>query len=372
MKYFPAIFLFLLMAGVSFAIVVQDYSVATNAPTGDYDVNWDHVYNYKASSGVAVGVYWLLTAAHVGDDGGTGSVTVGNDTYYQQEVIFHDTADLALVRYDKPFPGHYPLHEDEIYTRSGFSKTYQELVMVGFGFDGVASSSSFTQGSSRGIKRWGTNKGERETTMTVDIGAASDVSTKCFQVDFNSGETPHEAGANIYDSGGPVFIDNGSEWALTGITLYRSGSDPYTGNSVAMIHDYSDWIHETMDAITGDSDSDGIPNWWEEQYATDVLASADQDGDGQSGIDEYIADTDPTDSNSFGTLDGSVTSSNQTFTFFGSTARQVQLFYTTNGLTATNLVWTPHGSPIWGEGADTEIVTTNIEDRVFYRVQVTL
>jgi hypothetical protein len=375
MKNCSVILLFLLMAGFAPAIVVQNYSVATNAPTGDWDLNWDYVYNYKQSSAVAVGEYWILTAAHVADDGGTGALAVNGVIYYQQEVIFHNTADLALVRFDKPFPGFYSLHAGEIYTGAGRSKTYRELILVGFGFDGVASSSSFTQGSYRGIKRWGTNKGEAEATIPGDIvgdDGVPDVSTSCFRMDFNLGESAYEAGANIYDSGGPVFIDNGSEWVLTGIILYRNGDNPYTGNYAAMVPDYSAWIESTMSSVTGDADGDGIPTWWEEQFATNIVADADQDGDGFDGEAEYIADTDPTDSNSFFRIEGTITAADQTFTLDGSAARQYQLLYTTNDLAATHLVWSTNGVPIWGEGADTQITVTNTEDKVFYRLEAIL
>ena len=45
-----------------------------------------------------------------------------------------------------------------------------------------------------------------------------------------------------------------------------------------------------------DTDGDGMPNWWEEEYGFDPLtgnADADADGDGLSNYDEYLAGTDP-------------------------------------------------------------------------------
>jgi hypothetical protein len=51
-----------------------------------------------------------------------------------------------------------------------------------------------------------------------------------------------------------------------------------------------------------DDDNDGLPNAWEQQYflnPTNALASADSDGDGFSNYEEYLADTNPTNRNSF-------------------------------------------------------------------------
>ena len=89
------------------AIVVQDYTLAEAAPAG---LDWNYVYNYKGSSAVSVGEGWLLTAAHVADDGGDGSLTIGTTVYQQQQIEYHPNADLALVRYDKAFPGSYGLY----------------------------------------------------------------------------------------------------------------------------------------------------------------------------------------------------------------------------------------------------------------------
>ena len=46
-----------------------------------------------------------------------------------------------------------------------------------------------------------------------------------------------------------------------------------------------------------DSDQDGMPDSWEYLYFGDVVAAApdgDEDGDGRSNLDEFTADTDPT------------------------------------------------------------------------------
>jgi hypothetical protein len=371
----------LLAAGSARAIATADNSISASNPTNyGYSINWDYVYKCNNSSSVAVDRYWVLTAAHVADDG-FGTLTVNGETYTRQEVIYHDTADLALERYDKPFPGYYLLHDGEIFTTSGSGRNkitvFDELLMMGFGRTGVVTSVSFSNGpGGNGLKRWGTNKGSSTLGSTINSsvgGAAGDRSTTCFPTTFILGDTAYEAGAAQYDSGGPAFVSSDGEWKVAGINLYLIGSDPYTGNYLGEISSYRDWIISNIPDY--DSDMDGLPDWWEAEYtgnSTSMVASADSDSDGFSNYQEYIADTNPTNAASFFEVSGFSALTNQTVWFNGSTGREYQVFYTTNDLADTNLFWTAANSPVAGTGTNSSITVTNTEEKAFYRLQATL
>lgn len=211
--------------------------------------------------------------------------------------------------------------------------------------------------------------------MSGDLGGTAGYrSTTCFPVTFTLGETDYEAGAAQYDSGGPVFISSAGEWKIAGINLYLNGSDPYTGNYLGKISTYRDWIISNIPDY--DSDMDGLPDWWETKYAgnaTSMVATNDNDSDTFSNYQEYLADTNPTNPASFFEMSGFLASTNQTVYFTGSTGREYQVFYTTNDLAETNLTWiAAHTNLIWGAGTNSSITVTNIADKAFYRLWVTL
>ncbi len=396
MKLLVTIVLFLLMAGPLLAIIVSNYSVATNSPisegSGTWDIDWSFVYNYKTSSGVAVGSHWLLTAAHVADDSFLSTLTINGVPYYQREIIFHhpdddpahtNKADLALVRFDKEFPGYYPLYTGDFLEstlgRGGkLISSPASCVMIGYGVTGAVYSTYYTMSASgKGTRRWGSNKIDGAVTVTQDVGGVTGVTySEGRQILFTSTSTSYEAGVGTGDSGGGTFIKTNGVWKLAGINtlIYGNGTaDQYAGNLTVSVPAYYAWATNVMNP-TGDLDGDGIPNYWEQQYGTTtgLTVSADNDGDDFTNFEEYLADTNPTNPASFFEMSGFVASTVQTIYFTGSTTRQYQVFYTTNDLAATNVVWiAAHTNRVWGAGTNSAITVTNAQEKAFYRLRVT-
>jgi hypothetical protein len=382
----------LLAAGSVRAIVVADYVTATNTPTGIWNVNWNYVYNYKVGSAVAVGSHWLLTAAHLADDAGVGTISVNGTNYYQREIIFHaaandpehtNRADLALVRFDKEFPGYYPLYTGDFPTVLKRSDLRLNAVMVGYGVTGTVYSTYYTAAAyadpSKGTKRWGSQKIDGLDTADYDIDPTANVLMTYndgIKMMFESNDTPYEAGAGVYDSGGGTFVTNGGVWKLAGINtqLYGLNATNYNGIFAVSVPAYETWATNVMNP-NGDLDGDGIPNYWEQRYGTTtgLVASANNDSDRFSNYEEYLADTNPTNSASFFAIDSFVALADQTVTFVGSTARQYQVFYTTNNLTVTNLIWiAANTNLVWGTGTNSFITVTNTDNKAFYRLKATL
>lgn len=219
----------LLVPAAGFSIITASNSMAEQSPAG---FNWDYVYNYKNCSSVAVDPYWILTAAHVADDAGSGSLTIGATTYNQQEIVYHTSADLALVRYDKMLPGHYSLYAGALYVGD-------DILMVGYGNTGTVSSASYTDsGKGSGTKRWGSNKLDLAGWLgnTYVLGA-----------NFTGGATANEAGVGVYDSGGGSFINDNGTWKLVGINISRGPSTPpYTVSYMAAMTTYEPWVSSVI------------------------------------------------------------------------------------------------------------------------------
>lgn len=122
------------------------------------------------------------------------------------------------------------------------------------------------------------------------------------------------------------------------------------------------------------STTNGIPYSWLTQYGitnkTDSVETNDADVDGVNNLDEYIADTNPTNANSRFAV-GLTASGNQIVLGINpsSTGRVYGVETKTNLMDS---VWDPATNNIYGNGSNLEIRVSGDADRKFYRAKVGL
>jgi hypothetical protein len=123
---------------------------------------------------------------------------------------------------------------------------------------------------------------------------------------------------------------------------------------------------------------DGVPDWWRRQYfggsgattnATSC-ATCDPDQDGANNYDEYIADTNPTNSLSCFHIQSVSNAAGFELFFQSSASREYALYFTTN---LTSGVWTPVTTQtnIYGNGGMEMLSDPGPTDtQRFYRISV--
>ncbi|MBU0677537.1 MAG: lamin tail domain-containing protein [Verrucomicrobia bacterium] len=197
----------------------------------------------------------------------------------------------------------------------------------------------------------------------------------------------------VVDSIGRVGEDPGSYWGTasdntanhtlrrmsgigSGDKIPDDAFDPATEWTFFDVDTFDNLGSHTSDCPSGsggDTDSDGISDDYELKYSgsvTGLTASADIDSDGWINLDEYIADTIPTNGLSF--YDPDVTNATGAATMQiiagppTTNSRVYDVFYTTDLVTDGS--WTPMNFDVPGEAdgsALTLTVTNDVEGRVY-------
>jgi hypothetical protein len=145
----------------------------------------------------------------------------------------HTPPDLRLIQLDKTLPTYNPIF-------TGTLTSGDSLFLIGYGATGTLSGyDASSDGSTKGVGRWGTNQISSPDYRVVFQGYSS----LLFSMNTFDSATTYEALPADGDSGGGAFVKVGNQWQLAGI-FSTAGSASASAVSVPR---YADWIQ----SVTG-------------------------------------------------------------------------------------------------------------------------
>ena len=203
-----------------------DPAYNTNAPSGSLaGSGWQYEGQWSLFLGTAIAPRYFISAKHLG--GTVGDVYSVDGVVYPTTAYFdHPQADLRIWRVRGSLP-----RSAELYART--NETGRAMVIFGRGTqrgDPVTVSSRYGHplqgwlwGPSDNLQRWGEN---RVAAVVHDTGTDADA----LQMAFDGSGGANAAGLSGGDSGGAIFIQDGTTWKLAGINWAVDG--PFNTNDV--------------------------------------------------------------------------------------------------------------------------------------------
>ncbi len=204
-----------------------DTNYNTTAPTGALaDSGWQYEGFWGGYSGTAIAPHYFLSARHIG--GAVGQLFFFGGGSYTTTAYFDDPgSDLRVWRVCEALPVAAPLY-------SGSDESGKGLVVIGRGTqrgDPVIVSGVFGTaqkgwfwGPYDGVQRWGQN------TVSGIVPANLPLNGPLLAAAFNGNNASNEATFSLGDSGGAVYLQDGSTWKLAGINYGVDG--PFNTNTV--------------------------------------------------------------------------------------------------------------------------------------------
>lgn len=225
-------------------------------------------FNYIGSA-TAISPYWVLTAGHnldLNDNGtpdtglsinfnlpgfgtytGTGFYTCPGFTGFGSPSI---QRDLGLIHLENPLPSSvlFP-------TLNGSLNSGTQVLLTGFGRSGYGAY-GYTTFATLIDRRVGYNVVD---SFQADDGGAG--FNAVFQYDFDSPDTTGQVGGSLGndletiigpgDSGGPVLVDDGSGYAIAGVSTFTEGYGGKFGDTGGgiVLEPYVDWIDTTINSV---------------------------------------------------------------------------------------------------------------------------
>ena len=209
-----------LTAGAVIVFSTGDPAHNTTAPTGTLaNSGWQFQGQWGGYLGTPVAPKYFLSAAHIG--GSVGQTFLFGGASYTTTAVFANTnSDLLLWRICGTFTNYASIY-------SLPNEVGRPVVVVGRGTqrDGEVLVSNGTSnvlkgwfwGGPDGVQRWGTN-----VVSSIETDPMVGELLKC---NFDATGGTDEAQLSVGDSGGGVFIKDGSVWKLAGINYAVDG--PY-------------------------------------------------------------------------------------------------------------------------------------------------
>lgn len=207
----------------------------------------------------------------------------------------------------------------------------------------------------------------------IDFNVSGNLDNTLVWINPDIGSTPPEDGSATLSLPGVDFSGSGNAANVIRIRL-QQGSNAYALFDEIRLG--KTWADVSPTAPTSaDADADGIPDAWEQEIfgTTTNTAAGDNDGDGVSNYEEYVADTQPTNELNRFEMDQVTRSLGLSVVAAGRSNRSYYLWRSTNAASASPL-WTIVSSTA-ALGSHSNVVLTDTNQSTlpgaWYRLEVT-
>ena len=182
------------------------------------------------------------------------------------------------------------------------------------------------------------------------------------------------ASSPCIDAGTNALLLISSNWTASITNDYDGLARPLDGNGDGLAR-FDIGAYEVILA-SADSNGDGIPDGWTQRFglnptAKDV-AAGNPDNDPHTTLQEWLADTDPTNALSYFRIETISNLPPVAVSFFSSSNRLYTLLSTTNLTEVNTFNAVPGQADIRGNGGAQTLTDTNAAAALFYRVNVKL
>lgn len=222
-----------------------------------------------------------------------------------------------------------------------------------------------------GLTSWYVLEGQPPSTLVGTFVGVDEDAGETLSYSLVSGEG--DSGNGYFDINGANLITLAPfDYSVTNRHSIRARVSDSGGLSLTYIFDVD--VYPTNAVGEADLDGDGLSDWWEADFdlhVTDFNPEEDSDGDGVSNRDEWIANTNPLDPDTFFRIeDSAVGEGSADFILYWRSRenRSYSVYWRTNMTESFQLLTNGiPGTPPWNSYTDT---VYSADEQVFYRLKV--